>query len=166
MASTACPAGSYQFCTNGPTDCSYRTSDGQAFYCVACNDCNAAATRLGNWCQSTTVVRDFSTNKPPPDLSMPLVGCNGYLTCLQTAADATAQAACDAKATPQAMNLLSAVDTCITTACFNTNNADSGTPFCMSDTDNSTICTGCIQKSIAVGGACVTQFNACRNDKP
>jgi hypothetical protein len=110
---------------------------------------------------------DLSTKPSPmPDLAIKMTGCNGYLTCVSRAMTQADQDACDAAATQNAMDLLNAVDMCITDACFNTTNKDSGAPFCMSNSDNSAVCTGCIQASIRTGGSCKASLDACRADKP
>src|SRR4051812_36000500 len=51
-----CPqgGGSYKFCTSpGASACRYVASDGTAFTCTSCSNCQAAVQMVTNWCASS-----------------------------------------------------------------------------------------------------------------
>jgi hypothetical protein len=65
-----------------------------------------------------------------PDLSLKMLGCRGHLMCLQNAMTAADQANCDALETAHGMDLDTAWNDCLTTACLSTKDIDFGAPDC------------------------------------
>jgi hypothetical protein len=107
------------------------------------------------------------------DLSQPLNGCNGLASCvIQCDQSNPAQSCyddCDAAATQHALDLLKALDDCIHASCFQTLDADSGTPFCDAAKPDPTVdqsCVNCYSRVLDTGGACKPAENACTADKP
>src|SRR5689334_11988190 len=105
--------------------------------------CNGTTGAVDAATADMTVGPDLRMN---PDLAVKLLGCNGYLQCLQKAMTQADQDDCDARASQMATDLLDAIDMCITTTCMAV--GDGGTPFCANASDNSMRCVNCIQGSI------------------
>ena len=100
-------------------------------------------------------------------------GCNGllrcYIDCNQANPVQSCFDDCDASATQQARDLLKAFGDCIDANCYSALNADSGLPFCDTNSANPTadpVCNDCYNRILGNGGACRASQTACTNDKP
>lgn len=107
--------------------------------------------------------------KRNPDLVQPLFGCSGTLSCLSSCGgDSACRDDCLAGVTQRGTDLLTALDDCLDTNCFQMNSA-LGTPFCdanSADPEADPGCSSCYNRVLGNGGACKAAHDACLADKP
>jgi hypothetical protein len=150
--SAGCCAGS---CVNGLTCSCYEIGTGCAFDGHCCTGrCTAILSSTGIT-PGVCVAADGGApaDMAPPDMA-PLLHCSGLFTCISNCTSGggspqTCASTCGAQTAPGGITLYNSLVECLNRVCA----PDAGNR------------TACLQGAIGPGGACLTEYNACSNDK-